>query len=122
MGSSAEGLKAAALVGSHARSEAHSDSDVDLIFLAENPAVYVSETRWADTFGKVEKLSLEDWGKVTSVRVFYQSDLEVEFGIAPEGWGSDTADPGDIKVIEDGILVLWERGDILSSRISKIKG
>jgi predicted nucleotidyltransferase len=113
-----KGLKAAALAGSFARQEARPDSDVDLILLAEKPAIYVDETDWVGAFGKVDQLLLEDWGKVTSVRVFYQNGLEVEFGIAPDDWGADLDDAGDSKVIEDGILILWEKGNILSTRVA----
>jgi hypothetical protein len=52
----------------------------------------------------------EDWGRVTSLRVWYADGLEVEFGIADRSWASAPLDVGTRRVIEDGLVVLFDRG------------
>jgi hypothetical protein len=51
---------------------------------------------------------------VTSLRVRYADGLEVEFGIADRTWASAPLDPGTRRVIEDGCIVLFDRGSAFS--------
>ena len=37
-------------------------------------------------FGQVEKYQTEDYGKLTSVRVWYQNGVEVEYGFTTPDW------------------------------------
>src|SRR5262249_27482626 len=60
-----------ALVGSHARGNASSDSDVDFVIQCTRPARYLEEQTWISEFGLAQSVSIEDWGLVQSVRVFY---------------------------------------------------
>ena len=71
-------IAAVALVGSHARGAARSDSDVDLVLLCEEPHAFLAETSWIHHFGEVRTCHTEDWGMVTSLRVYYTEGLEVE--------------------------------------------
>lgn len=42
-GSKAEDISAVVLVGSHARGESRSDSDIDLVIIAESPGKFLFE-------------------------------------------------------------------------------
>jgi predicted nucleotidyltransferase len=103
-----------ALVGSYAREAATPDSDVDLVVITSDPARYLDDLSWTTGFGEVLRRQLEDYGKVTSVRVWYADGLEVEYGITSEDWATLPLDEGTRAVIADGMKVLFERGDILS--------
>ena len=71
---------ALALVGSHARGDAKADSDVDLLLLLRDPEAYLDDRAWVSEFGAPDSVTMESWGKVTSLRVFYADGLEVELG------------------------------------------
>ncbi len=70
-------ILAIALVGSHARNAAREDSDVDLVIITNDPQKYLTHTAWTETFGIVAKQQIEDYGLLTSLRVWYESGLEV---------------------------------------------
>ncbi len=110
-------LMALALVGSHARGEASPESDVDLILLLRNPKEYLKDRDWISEFGEPGHIVQEEWGKVTSLRVLYADGLEVEFGLANLEWGSDPSDEGDAQVIENGLVVLYEKNGHLSNKL-----
>ncbi|PWU17193.1 MAG: hypothetical protein C5B48_16295 [Candidatus Rokuibacteriota bacterium] len=112
-----EEIRAVVVVGSFARGEARPDSDVDVVLLASEPSVYISDTTWVSTFGSAKAISCERYGRVTAVRVFYGGGLEVEFGIAPADWASAPVDPGTEEVSRHRILVLLDRdGDVTALR------
>ena len=113
------GAIAAALVGSYARDEARSDSDIDLVLLSENPDLLLEDTSWVRQFGSPSSVSREDWGDVTSVRVRYP-DCEMEFGLAGAAWASDPADPGVGRVVRQGIRILHDPEGILGARVERI--
>lgn len=112
------GLKALALVGSYARGEASLESDVDLILLLNKPEDYLNNREWVSEFGNPTHIVKEDWGKVTSLRVFYSDGVEVEYGLSDLEWGSDPNDEGDRNVIMDGLIVLYEKDAHLSSKLN----
>jgi predicted nucleotidyltransferase len=103
-----------ALVGSHARQAARPDSDIDLVIVCESPSLYVEDRAWVRTFGTPRRMEREDWGRVTSLRVWFADGLEVEFGIADRDWGSAPLDSGTRRVIEDGCVILFRRGAAFS--------
>jgi len=103
-----------ALVGSHARQAAKSDSDVDLVIVCQSPSTYLESEAWIRAFGAPRRTAREDWGRVTSVRVWYGDGLEVEFGIADRDWASKPLDPGTRQTIDDGCVILFDRGDVFS--------
>ena len=110
-------LLALALVGSYVRGEASPESDVDLILLLRNPKEYLKDREWISGFGEPGNIVREEWGKVTSLRVLYADGLEVEFGLANLEWGSDPSDEGDAQVIENGLVVLFEKNGHLSNKL-----
>ena len=74
-------VRGIALVGSYARGAARDDSDIDLVILTDQPHKYLDEAEWIKRFGLVEKHQTEDYGKLISLRVWYQDGLGVEYGI-----------------------------------------
>jgi predicted nucleotidyltransferase len=106
-------VEAVALVGSHARGDARPDSDVDLVLLSSEPEALLREREWLTRFGVVESVVSEDWGRVTSLRVFYANGVEVEFGVAGPDWAADP-DEGTRRVVEDGFAVVWDPRGLLA--------
>ena len=108
------GILALALVGSHARRQARPGSDIDLVMLVSRPEEWKMDPDWTAAFGAVIRLQQEDWGKVTSLRVFYQDGLEVEFGITSEEWAALPLDSGTAGVIANGMQILVDKGGLLA--------
>ena len=111
-------LLALALVGSHARGAATETSDVDLVLITTDPQRYLRDTRWLQRFGEIIKHQYEDYGLVTSIRVWYRRGLEVEYGITDARWAAMPLDAGTRRVIADGMRVLFERVELLSRHLS----
>lgn len=107
-------IQALAVVGSQARRTARPDSDIDLIILADCPGRYLEGQGWASQFGRPEWQQVEDYGKLTSLRVGYQAGPEVEYGLAAPDWAALPVDPGTQRVLMDGIQLLYERTPCLS--------
>ena len=103
-----------ALVGSYARGAARDDSDIDLVILTDKPRKYLDVIQWTKRFGIVEKHQTEDYGKLISSRIWYQNGPEVEYGITAPDWAATPLDAGTRKVIGAGMIVLFERGMLLS--------
>jgi predicted nucleotidyltransferase len=107
-------ILAVALLGSYARNEATGASDIDLVIIAREPKIYLQDTRWAQSFGTIDRQRIENYGKVTSLRVWYSGSHEIEYGFTDETWSALPLDEGTKKVISDGMQVLFERDSILS--------
>ncbi len=113
-------IQAVALVGSFARGQARPDSDIDLVILTDRPRKYLQNPGWTWLFGPVERHQIEDYGKVTSLRVWYVSGPEVEYGITSRRWLDLPLDAGTRQVIEAGLLILFEREKLVSGRVGDI--
>ena len=111
-------IQGVALVGSYARGEAKDDSDIDLVILTDLPQKYLAEVQWPKRFGTVEKRESEDYGKLISLRIWYQDGPEVEYGITAPDSAAIPLDDGTREVISGGMMVLFERGDLLSRHTS----
>lgn len=110
-------ILATALVGSHARNAAKETSDIDLVIIAAEPGRYLNDPAWIQRFGAVEKQQVEEYGPLTSIRVWYADGREVEYGITGEGWAAVPLDEGSRQVMADGMRILFERGGILSRHL-----
>jgi predicted nucleotidyltransferase len=107
-------IAAVALVGSHARGEARPDSDIDVVLLCEEPHAFLAHTSWIHYFGEVERCHTEEWGVVTSLRVYYTEGLEVEFGMTTLAWAAFPVDSGTRHVVAQGMRILWDREGLLA--------
>lgn len=107
-------IRALAVVGSHACSEARSDSDIDLILLAPDPARYLRQTAWVSVFGEAVESYREDWGNVQSLRVRFRDAPEVEFGFAGLDWAALPPDSGTSSVLRGGCRTLIDRDGLLA--------
>jgi predicted nucleotidyltransferase len=110
-----------ALVGSHARGSARTDSDVDLVLQCAKPARYLGDLTWISEFGVAQDVSVEDYGLVQSVRVFYEDGPEVEYGITSSKWLTLPLDEGTHKVLRDGVLVLLDRDGSLTRAVEFVR-
>lgn len=108
-GSTRDDVRALLLVGSQARGEARHDSDVDIVIVTTTQSSYLEDTSWVSRFGHVLSVQLEEYPPTTSVRASYDDGIEIEFGIAPPDWASPPFDSGTLKVVRDGIRVLFDR-------------
>ena len=108
------GIHAVALIGSQARNTATSESDVALIVVVSPPNIYLEHRQWASLFGNVLRDKLEDYGKCTSLRVWYDEGFEVEYGFVDEGWAALPLDEDTRKIITNGMKVIYERQPLLS--------
>lgn len=115
-------IRAVALVGSYARGEARSDSDIDLILLARDPARYLRRTDWVSTFGEVLESSLENWGEVQSLRVRFRDAPEVEFGFAGLDWAGLPPDRGTSDVLRRGCRTLIDHDALLGQVLAAARG
>jgi hypothetical protein len=102
------------LVGSYARGTATAESDVDLGIMATEPAVLLSDRSWTKLFGTVSRDQIEHYGKVTSIRVWYDNGLEVEYGITDRSWAELPLDPGTAEVMRGGFKVLFDPRGLLA--------
>jgi len=112
-------ILAVALVGSFARNAAGDASDIDLVILAEDPSRYLSERGWARDFGDISREQIEEYGPLTSLRVWYVDGREIEYGFTDENWVAVPLDKGTRRVISDGMRVLFERRPLFSPHQSK---
>ena len=111
-------IAALALVGSYARNAATETSDVDLVVMTNHPDHYLKDLNWIQSFGQVERQQIENYSKLTSIRVWYKNGLEVEYGITDESWAALPLDEGTREVISGGMRVLFERDNILSRHLT----
>jgi Streptomycin adenylyltransferase len=107
-------IKAVALVGSYARDASTEGSDVDLLILTTDVAKYFSDRSWVSRFGADSECRIEDWGKVRSLRTFYSDGLEVEYGFTTPDWAQKPMDAGSLRVVSDGMKILFDPQNILS--------
>ncbi len=104
-----EGLEVLLLVGSYARGTMGPNSDIDLLLVCREPQKFLNEPGFAATFGEVEKTGIENWGACTSLRVFYKTGLEVEFGFVHLNWLALPPDGGTKQVLAGGYKLLYDK-------------
>ena len=113
-------ISAIALVGSHARNTATETSDIDLVMITSLPDNYLKDLSWILGFGRIERYQIEDYGRLTSVRVFYKDGPEVEYGITDKSWATLPLDEGTREVISGGMRILFDKENILSRHQTNI--
>ena len=107
-------IEAVALVGSYARDVATESSDVDLVILTSGVDRYLRDRSWVSLFGEATECREEDYGRVTSVRAFYESGLEVEYGFTRPDWADTPLDEGTLSVVRGGMKILHDPQGIVA--------
>lgn len=91
----------ALLIGSYARGEEREDSDVDLIFVVDDPKKWLTETNWVKHFGPVMSMTTEVFEEIQALRVYYKDDVEMEFGFTTDKWLSKPYKEATAQALED---------------------
>jgi predicted nucleotidyltransferase len=107
-------IEAVALVGSYASDAATESSDVDLVILTSGVDRYLHDRSWVSVFGEPVECREENYGRVTSVRAFYASGLEVEYGFTTPDWAGAPIDAGTLRVVTGGMKVLHDPQRIIA--------
>lgn len=107
-------IRAVALVGSYAREELDKDADIDLVIITETPQKYITNTEWTRVFGRPITKKVEEYGKLTSLRIWYENGLEIEYGFAPREWIQTLSGDEMKQIPDDGLRVLFEKEILLS--------
>jgi predicted nucleotidyltransferase len=103
-------IKAILLVGSYARGQAHDESDIDLVLLTDEPDKYLQDPYFTGAFGSINRIEKEFWGRVTSLRIWYEEGFEVELGITTPDWiFEDPLDAGTLRTITGGAEVVIDK-------------
>ena len=100
------------LVGSWAKGNNRPDSDMDLMVLTDNKAKFLDAPDYFERFGQIDRRDVEYYGRCTSVRVFFESGPEVEFGLVDGKWASQPLEGGTRRVLSDGYRVLVDKSQI----------
>jgi hypothetical protein len=87
------------------------------VILSERPHEILNDLTWIKQFGTVVRKEIEHWGRLDSVRVWYDDGLEVEFGVTTVEWAS-IPDEGTLAVLNKGFRVLHDR-DALFDRFKE---
>lgn len=105
-------IKGVAVVGSFARGDFHSNSDVDLTIISTNKELTLDNIKNDFNLDNIESSTLEEWGILTSLRIFYGNGLEVEYGVVTDQWVKEPMDEGTKNVVKNGFKVVTEKEDI----------
>lgn len=114
-------IKGIALVGSFARGDFHSESDVDLVIITPTKDSIIQSIHDNFTFNKIVRFEIEEWGILTSLRVYYSGGLEVEYGVVSGDWVREPLDKGTKNVVSNGFKVILEKEKIFESVIRFLK-
>jgi len=117
-----DGIQGAALVGSFARGNFHSGSDVDLVIIVDDQAAILSAVRNEFNYGEITRWALEEWGILTSLRAYYTNGLEVEYGVVTSVWCSEPLDGGTKQVVANGFKVILDKGAVFEPVEVWLKG
>ena len=118
-GTKIPGLLGIVLVGSYARGDARSDSDIDLVVILEDTSTLMVDVGWAGHFGPVVAQSWENWGKVQSLRVHYNTGMEVEFGVTGRHWLANPIDEGTRDVLLQGVMIIYDPHQFISRQFKE---
>tara|TARA_B100002003_G_C13823333_1_gene405164 strand:+ start:151 stop:558 length:408 start_codon:yes stop_codon:yes gene_type:complete len=113
-------INGASILGSYARGEQKLESDIDLLIVSDNLDHFIKNTEWVIKFGKNEKVLIEYYGELTSVRCFYNTGLEIEFGFVNLSWTSIPIDQGTYNVVKNGFKILYDPLKLLSKLNNEI--
>jgi predicted nucleotidyltransferase len=111
-------IQGVAIVGSFAREEFRLDSDIDLVIISDNKEAAIQDILSGFEYDVVFRHQLEQWGPfLTSLRIFYDNGLEVEYGVTTYDWVKDPLDGGTKNVVKNGFKILIDKENVFSSVI-----
>jgi predicted nucleotidyltransferase len=113
-------IKGVGVVGSYARGDYHSKSDVDLVIISKNKASTLNIIKSDFHFSSIKSCLLEEWGILTSLRVFYDNGLEVEYGAVTDQWVMEPLDEGTKNVVKNGFKILTEKENIFNGIVKYV--
>jgi predicted nucleotidyltransferase len=108
-------IKGVAVVGSFARGDFRSNSDVDLTIISTNKELTLEKIKNQFNFDNIESSTLEEWGILTSLRIFYANGLNVEYGVVTDEWVKEPLDEGTKYVVKNGFIAITDKEDIFYS-------
>jgi len=107
-------IRAVGLVGSYAKDHPDDTTDVDLIMITEDPEKYLTGIDWIRVFGVVITTEKIVYGKLTTLHVWYESGLEIEYGITTRDWLAEPLNKETRQVFDEGMRMLFEKEKLLS--------
>jgi len=84
------------------------------------PQGFIKKPEWINNFGVVKSCTVEGWGLVTSLRVYYEGGPEVEYGLTSSEWASEPVDEGTSQVISDGMQILLDKAGLLDRALREV--
>ena len=126
-------ILALALVGSYARGEATTDSDIDLMVITHFPEFFrqnhdwMHQINWESINYKILTFNDAQYGAVWSRHIYLTNlsnqfnniKLEISFGLP--AWASiNPIDSGTFNVVSRGCKILYDSQGILTNLMSKI--
>ena len=108
-----DSIRCILLAGSWARGTQKPDSDIDLCILTEEKEKFLEEKTFPGYFGTVLQMQREEYGACTSLRVWYENGMEVEFGLMKLSWAALPLDAGTRRVLEDGYQVIADKDGVI---------
>jgi predicted nucleotidyltransferase len=114
-------VRAVALVGSWAYGAPRPDSDVDVVLLTEEPALYTDAEEWVEELGGVGLVNTQSWGAITERRFVLPSGLEVELGVGRPSWAAVAPlDEGTRRVATDGLRAVYDPDGLLAALLARL--
>lgn len=115
-------VHALAIVGSHARGTATGHSDIDVVILATNPAVFRTQGTWLRQIpwplGMTPCSEGRDreYGALWSRHLFLRDGTPLELSFGSAEWArTDPVDPGTRNVVQGGCQVVWDPAGLLAA-------
>jgi len=112
-------VKALFLVGSYARNTQKPSSDIDLVIITDKKEQLL-QLDWIELFGVCKRNIREEYGACTSIRVFYEDNTEIEYGIVNSSWLDSPLDAGTKRVLQDGYILLFGSEGISQNMIETL--
>jgi putative acetyltransferase len=114
-------IEGAAIVGSYARGDNHSNSDIDIVLITPETNLFTENTTWlSELFPTATNISHEIWGATQAFR-FWLDDLEVELNFCPPFWASIPVEPGTANVVHGGMTLLRDTKHVLQKLIDAVE-
>jgi aminoglycoside 6-adenylyltransferase len=117
-----EPIRAAAVIGSRARTDHPADefADLDIVVFTTSPERYADRDEWAKGIGNVV-LSARDQtpeGGEQERRMLYEDGLGVDFALMPLAWLTGPADPSRMAIVRAvvgrGIRVILDKDNLIA--------